>query len=80
MNGLFTVIGGLASVLVGLEWGFNFAIFIALILYACALIVFKKMRDTVVHSAVAPAQSQDPVVTTYDAPWRSGAAARSSRP
>src|SRR5262249_37559443 len=33
MNGLFTVIGGLASVLISLEVGFNLTIAIALVLY-----------------------------------------------
>jgi spermidine synthase len=51
MNGLFTVIGGLASVLGGLEIGFNFTIVIALALYGCALLVYRKMRDTVTRTA-----------------------------
>jgi spermidine synthase len=81
MNGLFTVIGGLGSVLLGLELGFNFTIVIALALYACALAVFRKMRDTVTHGATAPMDSKDPMATTrsYDAPWQPGATARSSR-
>jgi hypothetical protein len=81
MNGLFTVIGGLGSVLLGLEWGFNFTIVIALALYACALAVFRKMRDTVTHGATAPVDDTDPMVTTgsYEAPWQPGATARSSR-
>jgi hypothetical protein len=81
MNGLFTVIGGLASVILGLELGFNFTIVIALALYACALAVYRKMRDTVPRGASAPASDKDPVVTTpsYDSAWQSGATARSSR-
>jgi hypothetical protein len=81
MNGLFTVIGGLASVLLGLKLGFNFTIVIALALYACALAVFRKMRDTVPHGATTPVESEDPVVTarSYDAPWQPGATARSSQ-
>jgi spermidine synthase len=81
MNGLFTVIGGLASVFLGLELGFNFTIVIALALYACAWAVFRKMRDTVTHAATAPVEGNDPMVTTrsYDAPWQPGATARSSR-
>jgi spermidine synthase len=81
MNGLFTVIGGLASVLLSLKLGFNLTIVIALALYACALAVFRKMRDTVPHGAVTPVDSKDPVVTarSYDAPWQPGATARSSR-
>jgi spermidine synthase len=85
MNGLFTVIGGLASVIIGLELGFNFAVMIALVLYACAFAVFRKMRDTVPQGAEATvpqmADSTDPRVTTppFDAPWQPGATARNSR-
>jgi spermidine synthase len=80
MNGLFTVIGGLASVILGLEIGFNLTIVIALVLYACALVVFRKMRDTVPHGAAVPANGKEPVITTsYDSPWQPGATARSSR-
>src|SRR3984957_19967233 len=52
MNGLFTVIGGLASVLISLEVGFNLTICIALVLYGCALAVYRKMRNTVPRRAV----------------------------
>jgi hypothetical protein len=80
MNGLFTVIGGLASVIASLEIGFNLTIIIALVLYACALAVYRKMRDTVPHEATVPTGGKGPVVTTpYDAPWQPGATARSSR-
>jgi sugar phosphate permease len=81
MNGLFTVIGGLASVLLGLEIGFNLTIVVALMLYACALAVYRRMRDTVPHGAIAPASSsKEPVITApYDSPWQPGATARSSR-
>jgi hypothetical protein len=79
MNGLFTVIGGLASVFISLEVGFNLTIAVALVLYGCALAVFRKMRDVVPRTAVA--ETKDSTVTTasYDAPWQPGAAARSSR-
>jgi len=71
MNGLFTVIGGLASVLGGLEIGFNFTIVIALALYGCALAVYRKMRDTVTTStATAP---------SYDSTWQPGVAARNTQ-
>jgi hypothetical protein len=71
MNGLFTVIGGLASVLGGLEIGFNFTIVIALALYGCALAVYRKMRDTVTTStATAP---------SYDPTWQPGVAARNTQ-
>ena len=64
MNGLFTVIGGLASVFLGLELGFNFTIVIALALYACALAVYRKMRDTVSRGVFVPLDSKDPMVTS----------------
>jgi spermidine synthase len=81
MNGLFTVIGGLASVFLGLELGFNLTIIIALVLYGCALAVYRKMRDTVPRGASVPASDKAPVVTAtpYDSPWEPGATARSSR-
>lgn len=44
MNGLFTIVGGLVSVLLGLKVGFNRAIVCALVLYAIALLVFKPLR------------------------------------
>jgi hypothetical protein len=78
MNGLFTVIGGLASVFLGLEIGFNLTIGVALVLYACALAVYRKMRDTVPRAAVTVEGKSSPVMS-YDAPWQPGAAARSSR-
>jgi len=68
MNGLFTVIGGLASVLGGLEIGFNFTIVIALALYGCALAVYRKMRDTVTRSAAT--------TPSYDSTWQPEAAAK----
>jgi spermidine synthase len=81
MNGLFTVIGGLTSVILGLEVGFNLTIVIALALYACALALYRRMRDAVAHGAGALAESKDPTVTTpsFDAGWQPGATARSSR-
>ena len=79
MNGLFTVIGGLASVFLGLELGFNFTIVIALALYACALAVFRKMRDTVSRKAIAETKDSTVTTSSYDAPWPPGAAARSNR-
>src|SRR5208337_855973 len=70
MNGLFTVIGGLTSVIVSLEVGFNLTIACALVLYGCALAVFRKMRDTVSRQDVV--ETTDTTVTTpsYDAPWQ----------
>jgi hypothetical protein len=46
MNGLFTVVGGLGSVLLSLFIGFNAAIYTALSLYALALLIFRPMRDS----------------------------------
>lgn len=45
MNGIFTVVGGLLSVLLSFEKGFNFAVLIALACYVGALTVFVRMRD-----------------------------------
>ena len=56
MNGLFTVVGGLASVVMSLLMGFNFAVMVALVLYAAALGVFKRMRDTVPQPEALPAR------------------------
>ena len=56
MNGLFTVVGGLASVVMSLLMGFNFAVLVALVLYAAALGVFRRMRDTVPQAEVLPAR------------------------
>lgn len=62
MNGLFTVIGGLASVVIGLEKGFNFAIVVALVLYGLACAVYTRMRDTVTSPAAVaetPASAEE---------------------
>jgi len=56
MNGLFTVIGGLASVLISLEWGFTFAVTVALVLYAVAMFVFVALRNMV------PRRAHDPLL------------------
>jgi len=45
MNGLFTVVGGLLSVLISVFYGFNMAIVIALALYLLALATFRPLRD-----------------------------------
>lgn len=44
MNGLFTVAGGLGSVLVSMVYGFNAAIICALLLYVVAMLVFPRLR------------------------------------
>jgi hypothetical protein len=45
MNGVFTVVGGLLSVLLSFEKGFDFAVLIALACYLGAMTVFGRMRD-----------------------------------
>jgi hypothetical protein len=45
MNGLFTVAGGLLSVIISIYMGFNFAIGVALGLYLLAFAIFRTMRD-----------------------------------
>jgi hypothetical protein len=45
MNGLFTVIGGLLSMLLSLWYGFNFAIMFALCLYVLAFAAYRPLRD-----------------------------------
>jgi spermidine synthase len=44
MNGLFTVVGGLLSVVLGVLLGFNFTILLALAIYALAFAVFPRLR------------------------------------
>ena len=46
MNGIFTVVGGLLSVLLSMKEGFNFTILVALGCYVGALSVYARMRDT----------------------------------
>jgi predicted membrane-bound spermidine synthase len=43
MNGLFTVAGGFISILISMGYGFNFAIGVALVLYAAAFAVFRSL-------------------------------------
>jgi hypothetical protein len=45
MNGLFTVIGGIASVLLSIYLSFNFTLFCAVLIYALALALFMRMRQ-----------------------------------
>jgi len=45
MNGLFTVIGGLASVLISIYFGFNLTLLFAALIYALALFLFTKTRQ-----------------------------------
>jgi len=50
MNGLFTVVGGLLSMLLSLKFGFNFAIVLALVLYGLAFVSFRSLRDGLVST------------------------------
>ncbi|MGA7537863.1 MAG: hypothetical protein WBW93_03745 [Steroidobacteraceae bacterium] len=47
MNGICTVVGGLLSVLLSYEKGFNFTLLVALACYVVALAIFVKLRDMV---------------------------------
>jgi spermidine synthase len=55
MNGLFTVVGGLASVLISMVFGFNAAIIVALALYALAFAVFRKLPGKSITTGYAKA-------------------------
>lgn len=50
MNGLFTVIGGLGSILVAIAWGFQATIAVALTIYIAAFVVFAQLRLAVAAS------------------------------
>lgn len=60
MNGLFTVIGGLASVLIGLWAGFNVAILLALGLYVVAALVYRPLRSMVPEGMREPSSGSAP--------------------
>jgi hypothetical protein len=47
LNGLFTVVGSLASVLLGMTIGFQATILVALGIYAAAFLAFAGLRQTV---------------------------------
>jgi spermidine synthase len=51
MNGVFTVAGGLGSMIISLLQGFDFAVGVALVLYAGAMLVFVPLRDMVPKGA-----------------------------
>jgi hypothetical protein len=44
MNGLFTVIGGIMSVLISLYFGFNFTLLVGVLMYILALLLFMRIR------------------------------------
>jgi len=45
MNGLFTVIGGLAGVILSITWGFQITLLIACLQYVVALLAFARIRS-----------------------------------
>jgi len=60
MNGLFTTIGGVASALLALVFGFRLTILIALGMYALAAVAFGRLRET---GDVRIAEPSTPTVT-----------------
>ena len=50
MNGLFTVIGGLASVLLSIQWGFKVTVLIAICIYGLAFFEYSKLRKATLAS------------------------------
>lgn len=58
MNGLFTVVGGLVSVLASVAWGFNNTLLGALALYAVAFALYPLLRS---HRAKVPVAAPAPV-------------------
>ncbi|MCK5360957.1 MAG: hypothetical protein KAJ95_10050, partial [Gammaproteobacteria bacterium] len=53
MNGLFTVIGGLLSVLLSIYLGFTITMIIALLIYVLGLFAFSRFRDKVYVGTLA---------------------------
>jgi spermidine synthase len=51
MNGLFTVIGGLAGVILSITWGFQVTLLIAAFQYVIALMAFARIRNVPVYQA-----------------------------
>ncbi len=45
MNGLFTVIGGIVSVLLSINYGFNITLFVGMVIYIAAFFFFGKLRQ-----------------------------------
>ena len=44
MNGLFTIVGGLLSVIFSIQWGFTVTLVIACSAYGLAFLVFSRIR------------------------------------
>jgi hypothetical protein len=53
LNGLFTVIGSLGSVLLGMAVGFQITIMTAAAIYACAFVAFARLRLTIPQTATS---------------------------
>jgi hypothetical protein len=49
MNGLFTVIGGLAGVILSITWGFQATLLIACLQYAVAFLAFARIQRVLLH-------------------------------
>ncbi|PIE72155.1 MAG: hypothetical protein CSA20_09280 [Deltaproteobacteria bacterium] len=47
MNGLFTVIGGISSVLISIHWGFNKTLLVGLAIYMLAFFLFHTFKEKV---------------------------------
>jgi hypothetical protein len=60
MNGLFTTIGGVASALLSLAFGFRLTIFVALGMYALAGVAFAWVRQTTTAPATLPTTAPAP--------------------
>ncbi|MBE0585201.1 MAG: hypothetical protein IH612_15755, partial [Desulfofustis sp.] len=48
MNGLFTVVGGLGSVLLSIYLGFRLTVIVAILIYVVAFLMFNRLRQSVV--------------------------------
>ncbi len=48
MNGLFTVIGGLGSVLLSIYYGFQITLIVAMLIYVCAFFMYSRLRAATV--------------------------------
>jgi hypothetical protein len=42
VNGFFTVIGSIAAMIVGMTWGFNFALALGALSYACSALIMAR--------------------------------------
>ena len=50
MNGLFTVIGGMLSVLLSIFYGFKVTLLVAMLIYCLAFFLFSRMRTVAIRS------------------------------